>query len=108
MPAARVQGAGDLRILFRHPLPDAPAPVRVCATLGVGGAVLVESSLSFPGLGVLPPRPSWGNLSAQARDNLRVGWRVAVFPRPAIFATVLGYNLRGEPLREALDPKPDA
>jgi len=103
--AARVQGAGDLRILTRHLLPNALVPVLVSATLGVAGAILVESSLSFLGLGVQPPQPSWGNMLAQARDNLQVGWWVAVSPGLAIFVTVLGYNLLGEGLRDALDPR---
>jgi len=103
--AARVQGAGDLRILFRHLLPNAAAPVLVSATLGVAGAILVESSLSFLGLGVQPPQPSWGNMLAQARDNLQGGWWVALFPGLAIFVAVLGYNLLGAGLRDALDPR---
>ncbi|WP_025321570.1 ABC transporter permease [Deferrisoma camini] len=103
--AARVQGAGDLRILFFHLLPNALVPVLVSATLGIAGAILVESSLSFLGLGVQPPQPSWGNMLAQARDNLASGWWVTVFPGMAIFLTVLGYNLLGEGLRDALDPK---
>ncbi|GAB4248904.1 MULTISPECIES: ABC transporter permease [Deferrisoma] len=103
--AARVQGAGDARILFRHLLPNAMVPVLVSATLGIAGAILVESSLSFLGLGVQPPQPSWGNMLAQARDNLEGGWWVTVFPGMAIFLTVLGYNLLGEGLRDALDPK---
>jgi len=106
--AARVQGAGDLRILFRHLLPNALAPVLVSATLGVAGAILVESSLSFLGLGVQPPQPSWGNMLAQARDNLQSGWWVALFPGLAIFLAVLGYNLLGEGLRDALDPRTEA
>ncbi len=106
--AARVQGAGDLRTVFRHLLPNALAPVLVSATLGVGGAILVESSLSFLGLGVQPPQPSWGNMLSQARDNLVGGWWVTLFPGAAIFLTVLGYNLLGEGLRDALDPKLDA
>ncbi len=103
--AARVQGAGDARILFRHLLPNAIVPVLVSATLGIAGAILVESSLSFLGLGVQPPQPSWGNMLAQARDNLAGGWWNTVFPGAAIFVTVLGYNLLGEGLRDALDPK---
>lgn len=103
--AARVQGAGDARILFRHLLPNALVPVLVSATLGIAGAILVESSLSFLGLGVQPPRASWGNMLSQARDALDVGWWVALFPGAAIFLAVLGYNLLGEGLRDALDPR---
>jgi len=103
--AARVQGAGDARILFRHLLPNALVPVLVSATLGIAGAILVESSLSFLGLGVQPPQASWGNMLSQARDALDVGWWVALFPGAAIFLAVLGYNLLGEGLRDALDPR---
>jgi peptide/nickel transport system permease protein len=103
--AARVQGAGDLRIVFRHLLPNALAPVLVSATLGVAGAILVETSLSFLGLGVQPPQPSWGNMLSQARDNLEGGWWVTLFPGAAILVTVLGYNLLGDGLRDALDPR---
>ncbi len=103
--AARVQGAGDARILFRHLLPNALVPVLVSATLGIAGAILVESSLSFLGLGVQPPQASWGTMLSQARDTLDVGWWVALFPGAAIFLAVLGYNLLGEGLRDALDPR---
>lgn len=103
--AAKVQGASDLRVVLRHLLPNAMVPVLVSATLGIAGAILIESSLSFLGLGVQPPQPSWGNMLAQARDNLEGGWWVTVFPGMAILITVLGYNLLGEGLRDALDPK---
>ena len=103
--AARIAGASDLRIIFSHILPNAMAPVLVSATLGVGAAILVESSLSFLGIGVQPPTPSWGNMLTEGKDNLEIAWWLSVFPGLAILITVLGYNLLGEGLRDALDPK---
>ncbi len=103
--AAKAIGAGDLRIISRHMLPNAMAPVFVSATMGVAGAILIESSLSFLGLGVQPPMPSWGNMLASGRDNIGVAWWLSVFPGLAILITVLSYNLVGEGLRDALDPR---
>lgn len=103
--AARSLGAGDLRIIFRHILPNAMAPVLVAATLGVAGAILTESGLSFLGLGVQAPDPSWGNILAEGKDNLEIAWWLSVFPGLAILVTVLGYNLLGEGIRDALDPR---
>jgi peptide/nickel transport system permease protein len=103
--AAKAQGVGDGRIIFRHVLPNAMAPVYVSAILGVAGAVLVESSLSFLGLGVQPPTPSWGNILTAGKDNIEIAWWLSVFPGFAILITVLGYNLLGEGLRDALDPR---
>jgi peptide/nickel transport system permease protein len=103
--AARVLGASDGRIIFRHLLPNAMAPVLVSATLGVAGAILTESALSFLGIGVQPPTPSWGNILTAGKDNLEVAWWLSVFPALAILVTVLAYNLLGEGLREALDPR---
>jgi peptide/nickel transport system permease protein len=103
--AARVAGAGPVRILGRHVLPNAVTPVLVSATLGVAGAILVESSLSFLGLGVQPPEPSWGNILMEGKDVLGVAWWMSVFPGLAILFTVLGYNLVGESLRDLLDPR---
>jgi peptide/nickel transport system permease protein len=103
--AARVAGAGPLRILFLHILPNALAPVLVSATLGVAGAILVESSLSFLGLGVQPPMPSWGNVLMEGKDVLTVAPWLSFFPGLAILVTVLGYNLLGEALRDLLDPR---
>ena len=103
--AARAQGAGDARIIFRHILPNALAPVLVAATLGVAGAILVESSLSFLGIGVQPPTPSWGNILTAGKDNIEFAWWLSVYPGLAIFFTVLGYNLLGEGVRDAVDPR---
>lgn len=103
--AARVAGAGPVRILALHVLPNALAPVLVSATLGVAGAILVESSLSFLGLGVQPPTPSWGNILMEGKDVLEIAPWLSVFPGLAILFTVLGYNLLGESLRDVLDPR---
>lgn len=103
--AAIAQGAGDLRIIFLHILPNAMAPVLVAATLGVAAAVLVESSLSFLGIGVQPPDPSWGNMLTEGKDNIEIAWWLSVFPGVAILITVMGYNLLGEGIRDTLDPR---
>jgi peptide/nickel transport system permease protein len=103
--AARSVGANDLRIIFRHILPNALSPVFVSATFGVAGAILTESGLSFLGLGVLPPDPSWGNILTSGKDYITVAWWLSVFPGFAILFTVLSYNLVGEGLRDALDPR---
>lgn len=103
--AARAQGAGTARILFRHILPNTLAPVLVAATLGVAGAILVESGLSFLGIGVQPPTPSWGNILTAGKDNIEFAWWLSLFPGLAIFLTVLGYNLLGEGIRDAVDPR---
>jgi len=103
--AARVLGAADMRIIFRHLLPNAMAPVLVSATLGVAGAILTESALSFLGIGVQPPTPSWGNILTAGKDNISVAWWLSLYPGMAILITVLAYNLLGEGLREALDPR---
>ena len=103
--AARVAGAGPVRIILRHILPNALAPVLVSATLGVAGAILVESSLSFLGLGVQPPDASWGNMLLDGKEVLEIASWLSVFPGLAILFTVLGYNLLGESLRDLLDPR---
>jgi len=103
--AARAAGAGPSRILFRHILPNAIGPVLVSATLGVAGAILTESSLSFLGLGVQPPDASWGNMLLEGKEVLGIAWWLSVFPGLAILFTVLGYNLLGESLRDWLDPR---
>ncbi len=103
--AARALGARDGRIIFRHLLPNALAPVMVSATLGVAGAILTESALSFLGLGVQPPTPSWGNILTAGKDNIEIAWWLSVFPGLAILITVLSYNLLGEGIREAIDPR---
>jgi peptide/nickel transport system permease protein len=103
--AARSIGASDLRIIFRHILPNAAAPMLVAATLGVGGAILTESALSFLGIGVQPPIPSWGNILTSGKDYLEFAWWLSLFPGLAILVTVLAYNLLGEGIRDALDPR---
>ncbi len=103
--ASRAVGAKDLRVIFRHILPNAMAPVFVSAVLGVGGAILIESSLSFLGLGVQPPTPSWGNMLTSGKDNIEIAWWLSLFPGLAILITVLGYNLLGEGLQDALNPR---
>ena len=103
--AARAQGAGDARIIFRHILPNTLAPVLVAATLGVAGAILTESALSFLGIGVQPPTPSWGNILTAGKDNIEFAWWLSVYPGLAILFTVLGYNLLGEGIRDAADPR---
>lgn len=102
--AARVSGARDRRIIFRHLLPNALSPVLVVATFGVASAILVEASLSFLGFGVPPSTPSWGSLLSQAQDFMDVAWWLTLAPGFAIFLTVTAYNLVGEGLRDAIDP----
>ena len=105
--AIRALGAGDLRIMVRHVLPNVIAPVVIAATLGVAGAIMAEAALSFLGLGVPPPAPSWGSMIADGRDleQLRRAPWTSVFPGIAIGAAVLGFNLLGDALRDALDPR---
>jgi peptide/nickel transport system permease protein len=100
--AERAIGASDLRIIARHLIPNAMAPVLVSITLGIAGAILVESSLSFLGIGVQPPTPSWGNILSEGKAVMGAGWWMMAFPGLAIFITVLGYNLLGEGIREKL------
>ena len=103
--AAQALGASDARLIFRHILPNALSPVLVSATLGVAGAILTESALSFLGIGVQPPTPSWGNMLITGKQTLGSAWWLSVFPGLAILITVLGYNLLGEGIRDALDPR---
>jgi peptide/nickel transport system permease protein len=103
--AARAIGASDLRIIFIHILPNAMASVLVAATLGVAGAILTESALSFLGIGVQPPTPSWGNILTAGKDNIDIAWWLSLYPGLAILITVLGYNLLGEGIRDSLDPR---
>ncbi|MFM8735036.1 MAG: ABC transporter permease [Pirellulales bacterium] len=102
--AARAAGAGPLRIMLRHILPNALAPILVPITFGIAAAILVESGLSFLGFGPPPPSASWGSILSGGRSNLGMWWLV-VFPGVAIFLTVLAYNLVGEGLQEATDPR---
>ncbi len=103
--AARAIGASDVRIIFRHVMINSMAPVLVSAVLGVAGAVLVESALSFLGIGVQPPTPSWGNILSLGKDYIELAWWLSVFPGLAILVTVLGYNLLGEGIRDSIDPR---
>ncbi len=103
--AARTIGMSDRRIIWRHIMPNSLSPVFIAATFGIAGAILVESGLSFLGLGVQPPEPSWGNILTSGKDNITVAWWLSVFPGIAILITVLSYNLVGEGLRDALDPR---
>jgi peptide/nickel transport system permease protein len=103
--AAKAVGSSDIRIIFRHIMLNSMAPVLVSAVLGVAGAVLTESALSFLGLGVQPPTPSWGNILTLGKDNIEIAWWLSLYPGLAILITVLSYNLVGEGLRDALDPR---
>ena len=103
--AVRALGVPHAIVLLRHVIPNALGPALVAGTLGVGNAILLESSLSFLGFGVPPPAPSWGNLIAGGRDVLMSAWWVTAFPGVALVATVLSVNLIGDGLRAALDPR---
>jgi len=98
-------GASAFRIIWRHILPNAIAPVLVAITLGVPAAILAESGLSFLGLGVQPPHATWGNILSEGKDAIEIGWWLSVYPGLAILVTVLAYNLLGEGIRDALDPR---
>ena len=102
--AARAVGNRDGRIIFRHLLPNAVAPIVVQATLDVAGVIVLESTLSFLGFGIQPPTASWGNMLANAEGTMSNGWWVAVFPGLCILVTVLAINYIGDGLRDALDP----
>lgn len=106
--AARALGANDLRIIVRHILPNAIQPLIVQASLGMAGAIMSEASLSFLGLGVPPPTPSWGAMLNDARTYFASGWHLTLFPGVMIALAVLGFNLVGDGLREWLDPKQKA
>ena len=103
--AARVVGAGRVRILLRHVLPQVLASVTVLASLLLGSMILFEATLSFLGLGVQPPTPSWGNMVLDGVEPIRVAWWVSFFPGLAILLAVMGINLVGDWLRDALDPR---
>ena len=102
--AAITSGFGDFNIMRTQILPNILGPVLVMATLGIGSAVLAEAALSFLGVGIRPPQPSWGNMLTDARELLRAAPWAAVFPGLAIFLTVLGFNLLGDGMRDLLDP----
>jgi len=103
--SARALGTTHFGIIFRHVLRNALGPVFVSATFGVAGAILTESALSFLGFGVPPPTPSWGGILSQSRQYIEFAWWLTVFPGAAIFLTITAYNLVGEGLRDAIDPR---
>ena len=103
--AARSQGAGGGWIMSRHILPNAISPIIVSTTLSVGNIVLLESVLSFLGLGIQPPMPSWGNMLTNAQELIYEAPMLAVWPGLAIFITVVAFNFLGDGLQDALDPK---
>lgn len=103
--STRALGLSTWRIIFRHILPNALSPVMVSATFGVASAILVESSLSFLGFGVQPPTPSWGQILSLSREFMDIAWWLMVFPGFAIFFTITAFNLVGEGLRDAVDPR---
>ena len=103
--AAVASGASDARIMFKHLLPNSLSPVFVSATFGVAAAILVESSLSFLGFGVPPYVPSWGGILSESREYMDVAWWLTLVPGFAIFITITAYNLVGEGLRDAIDPR---
>lgn len=103
--SARVSGASKMRIMLKHILPNTLSPIIVDSTLRVGAAIMMISSLSFIGLGVQPPTPEWGSMLSVGRTYIRDFWPIVVFPGLAIMATLFGFNLFGDGLRDALDPK---
>ncbi len=103
--ASRAVGARDAWIIVRHILPNSLAPVLVSATFGIASTILIESSLSFLGFGVQPPTPSWGDILSQSRDFMDFAWWLTLIPGFAIFLTITAYNLVGEGLQDAIDPK---
>jgi peptide/nickel transport system permease protein len=102
--AARSVGAGDLRIMATHVLPNVAGPIIVQTSLSLAFAILSEAALSFLGLGVQPPAPSWGRMLYDGRDFIQQAWWMGLFPGAAIFLTVLSFNIVGDALRDALDP----
>ena len=103
--AAQAIGASDLRIMFRHILPNILAPVIIMSTLMMADAILIEATLSFLGMGAQPPVPSWGSILSAGRAHMRLAPWETIFPGIAIMLTVLGFNLLGDGLRDALDPR---
>ena len=98
-------GAAGFRMVWRHILPNAMGPVLVAMTLGIPAAILTESGLSFLGLGVQPPHATWGNILNEGKDAIEIAWWLSFYPGLAILVTVLSYNLLGEGIRDALDPR---
>ena len=103
--ASRTLGAKNNRLIFTHLLPNSLTPIIVSSVLGIASAVLLESGLSFLGLGVQAPQASWGNILTDGKEYIQFAWWLSLFPGMAILITVLGYNLLGEGLRDALDPR---
>lgn len=103
--AAKSLGASEVRVMARHILPNVVAVIIISVTLRVGVSILAEAGLSFLGLGVQPPTPSWGNLVADGREYLRAAWWVSLFPGAFVFLSVMAFNLLGDGLRDAFDPK---
>ena len=103
--AAETMGSNHLSIIVKHLLPNSLTPIIVSSVLGIASAVLVESGLSFLGLGVQAPTASWGNILTDGKEYIQFAWWLSLFPGLAILITVLGYNLLGEGLRDILDPK---
>ena len=103
--AAQALGAKDFRLIFGHLLPNSLTPIIVSSILGIASAVLVESGLSFLGLGVQAPQASWGNILTDGKEYIQFAWWLSLFPGLAILLTVLGYNLLGDGLRDAYNPR---
>ena len=103
--AAQTLGARDVRLIFTHLLPNSLTPIIVSSILGIASAVLVESGLSFLGLGVQAPQASWGNILTDGKEYIQFAWWLSLFPGLAILITVLGYNLLGDGLRDAFNPR---
>jgi peptide/nickel transport system permease protein len=103
--ASEMMGASDIKIIINHLLPNSMTPIIVSSVLGIASAVLIESGLSFLGLGVQAPTSSWGNILTDGKEYIQFAWWLSLFPGLAILITVLGYNLLGEGLRDLLDPK---
>ena len=103
--AAKALGAGSMRVMFIHILRNSMAPILVPISFGIASAILTESALSFLGFGAPPPNPSWGTLLSQGRANIQDMWWLIVYPGLAIFLTVLAYNLIGEGIQDATDPR---
>jgi peptide/nickel transport system permease protein len=103
--AARAIGARDRRILWKHVLPNTLTPVIVAATLGIGNVIVLEAALSYLGIGVRPPHASWGNIIQEGADQIAGSWWIALFPGLAMLVTVIAFNILGDALRDALDPR---